>query len=56
MQEWADKNTPLKRLGEVEDMVGATLLMASRASAFMTGQVIRVDGGVTAGISCPIEL
>ncbi len=56
MQEWADKNTPLKRLGEVEDMVGATIFMASDASAFMTGQVLRVDGGVTAGISWPIDL
>lgn len=56
MQQWADANTPLKRLGEVEDMVGAVIFMASKASAFMTGQVIRVDGGVTAGISWPIEL
>lgn len=56
MQKWADENTPLKRLGEVDDMVGATIFMASDASAFMTGQVMRVDGGVTAGISWPIEL
>lgn len=56
MQKWADENTPLKRLGEVEDMIGATLFMASKASAFMTGQVLRVDGGVTAGISWPIEI
>lgn len=56
MQDWADKNTPLKRLGEVEDMVGAVLFLACEASAFMTGQVVRVDGGVTAGISWPIDL
>ena len=56
MQDWADKNTPLKRLGEVEDMIGACIFMASNASAFMTGQVMRIDGGVTAGISWPIEL
>jgi len=56
MQEWADQNTPLKRLGEVEDMIGAVIFMASNASAFMTGQVLRVDGGVTAGISWPIDL
>lgn len=56
MQKWADENTPLKRLGEVDDMVGAVLFMASPASAFMTGQVLRVDGGVTAGINWPIEL
>jgi NAD(P)-dependent dehydrogenase (short-subunit alcohol dehydrogenase family) len=56
MQQWADQNTPLKRLGEVEDMVGAVIFLASPASAFITGQVMRVDGGVTAGISWPIEL
>lgn len=56
MQDWADKNTPLKRLGEVDDLVGAAIFLASPASAFMTGQVVRVDGGVTAGVMWPIEL
>ncbi|GAB4152454.1 MAG: SDR family oxidoreductase [Planctomycetaceae bacterium] len=56
MQDWADKNTPLKRLGEVDDLVGAAIFLASPASAFMTGQIVRVDGGVTAGIMWPIEL
>eukprot|EP00913_Durusdinium_trenchii_P013337 g12518.t1 len=56
MQDWADKNTPLKRLGEVDDLVGAAIFLASPASAFMTGQVVRVDGGMTAGIMWPIEL
>jgi gluconate 5-dehydrogenase len=56
MQDWADKNTPLKRLGEVEDLVGAAIFLASPASAFMTGQVVRVDGGVTSGIMWPIDL
>lgn len=56
MQKWADENTPLKRLGEVDDMVGAAIFLASPASAFMTGQVVRVDGGMTAGIMWPIEL
>lgn len=56
MQDWADKNTPLKRLGEVDDLVGAAIFLAAPASAFMTGQVVRVDGGMTAGIMWPIEL
>ncbi|MCH8830333.1 MAG: glucose 1-dehydrogenase [Planctomycetes bacterium] len=56
MRDWVDKNTPLKRLGEVGDLVGAALFLASRASAFMTGQVVRIDGGMTAGIMWPIEL
>ncbi len=56
MQEWADQNTPLKRLGVPEDMVGASLFLASDASAFMTGQCIYVDGGFSAGINWPIPL
>ena len=56
MQAWAETNTPLKRLGEVEDLVGAALFLASPAAAFMTGQTLFVDGGVSAGINWPIPL
>ena len=56
MQDWADKNTPLKRLGVPEDMIGASVFLASKASAFMTGQCMYVDGGVSAGINWPIPL
>ena len=56
MQDWADKNTPLKRLGVPSDMIGATVFLASDASAFMTGQCMYVDGGVSAGINWPIPL
>ncbi|HLH65812.1 MAG TPA: SDR family oxidoreductase [Solirubrobacteraceae bacterium] len=41
--------TPLGRLGEPEDMVGTVLYLLSPAAAFLTGQVIYVDGGYTAG-------
>lgn len=54
MQSWADANTPLGRLGQPEDMVGAAIFLASEASHFMTGQVVRVDGGFTAGFIWPI--
>jgi NAD(P)-dependent dehydrogenase (short-subunit alcohol dehydrogenase family) len=37
--------TPLKRWGNPDDMAGVALFLASRASAFMTGAVITVDGG-----------
>ncbi len=37
--------TPLRRLGQPEDIAGAALLLASRAGAFITGQTIVVDGG-----------
>ena len=54
MREWGETNTPLGRLGEVEDLVGAAVFLASDAAAFMTGQVVRVDGGFTAGLNWPI--
>lgn len=56
MTNWAKSNTPLGRLGDVGELVGAAIYLASPASAFVTGQTIRVDGGVTAGINWPIEL
>lgn len=37
------------RLGEVEDVTGTILFLASRAASFITGQTIYVDGGYTAG-------
>src|SRR5438132_7620006 len=36
---------PLQRLGAPEDLVGAALFLASDLSAWMTGQVVVVDGG-----------
>lgn len=38
---------PLGRLGEPEDIAGAAVFLASRASAWMTGQTLVIDGGVT---------
>jgi NAD(P)-dependent dehydrogenase (short-subunit alcohol dehydrogenase family) len=40
---------PLGRLGEPEDFVGVAIYLLSPASDFVTGQVIYVDGGYTAG-------
>ena len=37
----------IKRFGVSEDIVGVTIFLASRASAYMTGQVICVDGGLS---------
>jgi len=54
MQAWGRANTPLGRLGEPVDMVGTALFLASNASAFMTGQILFVDGGFTAGWAWPI--
>ncbi len=55
MQEWGQTNTPLKRLGQPEDMLGAALFLASAASAWMTGQTVFVDGGFSAGLAWPID-
>ena len=56
MKEWGLQNTPLRRIGDVKDLVGTAVFLASDASAFMTGQVLYVDGGVSAGFAWPIEL
>jgi NAD(P)-dependent dehydrogenase (short-subunit alcohol dehydrogenase family) len=40
-----EAETPLRRLGQPEDIAGAALLLASRAGAYITGQTIVVDGG-----------
>lgn len=40
------KTTPLARLGTPEDIAAAVVFLASRASSWITGKVIGVDGGV----------
>ena len=40
-------STPLRRIGEPDEIAGAVAYLASDASTFMTGQTIVVDGGVT---------
>ncbi len=42
------KRIPLGRIAETDDVVGAVLLLTSDASAFITGQVLTLDGGLTA--------
>jgi len=54
MQQWGTTNTPQRRLGQPEDMVGTAIFLASPAAAFLTGQTIYVDGGFTAGWNWPI--
>jgi NAD(P)-dependent dehydrogenase (short-subunit alcohol dehydrogenase family) len=39
---------PLRRIGVTDDLVGPTLLFCSAAGAFVTGQVLMIDGGLTA--------
>lgn len=42
------RNVPLQRLGDDEDLKGAALLFASAAGKHITGQILAVDGGVSA--------
>lgn len=44
---------PLGRLGGVDEIKGLTLFLASQASSFLTGAVIPIDGGATAGAHLP---
>jgi len=47
---WVKRRTPLGRWGRPEDLVGATVFLASPAAEFVTGQILYVDGGWTAGL------
>jgi gluconate 5-dehydrogenase len=45
---WLRKRTPAGRWGKIEELDGAVIFLASRASDFVNGQTIYVDGGVLA--------
>jgi gluconate 5-dehydrogenase len=42
------KSAPLRRVGDGEDLKGAALLFVSDAGKHITGQILAIDGGVTA--------
>jgi NAD(P)-dependent dehydrogenase (short-subunit alcohol dehydrogenase family) len=47
-QAFVKRNTPIGRMGELHELDGALLLLATPAGSFLTGQSIIVDGGWTA--------
>ena len=49
MAEWMRSRTPMRRMGELPELVGPLLFLASDASSFITGVVLSVDGGWSAG-------
>jgi len=47
MLESRNATTPLRRIGEPDEIAGAAVFLASSAGSFMTGQSLVIDGGVT---------
>lgn len=47
---WLENRTPAGRWGDVEELVGACIFLASGASSFVNGHTLYVDGGITASI------
>jgi NAD(P)-dependent dehydrogenase (short-subunit alcohol dehydrogenase family) len=56
IRNWALARTPAGRLGAPTDLVGTAIFLASAASDFMTGQILYVDGGFTAGTTWPLSV
>ena len=47
---WLAKRTPAGRWGEVQELVGAAVFLASAAATFVNGHTLYVDGGITASL------
>ena len=45
---WLAGRTPMGRWGDVEELIGAAIFLASDASSFVNGHILYVDGGITA--------
>ena len=47
---WLEARTPQGRWGDVEELVGAAIYLASNASVYVNGHVLYVDGGLTSSV------
>lgn len=45
---WLTARTPMARWGDVDELIGAAVFLASDASSFVNGHILYVDGGITA--------
>jgi gluconate 5-dehydrogenase len=48
--QWICGRTPAGRWGKPEELIGAAVFLASRASDFVNGQMLAVDGGLLAAL------
>lgn len=49
MDKWIASRTPMRRIGELEEIVGPVMFLASDAASYITGHDLNVDGGTNAG-------
>jgi gluconate 5-dehydrogenase len=47
---WLEKRTPAGRWGDVEELVGAAVFLSGKASSFVNGHTLYVDGGITTSL------
>ena len=47
---WLEKRTPMGRWADTEELVGAAVYLGSKASSFVNGHVLYVDGGITVSV------
>ncbi len=47
---WLEKRTPAGRWGNVKELVGAAVFLSSKASSFVNGHTLHVDGGITVSL------
>ena len=48
--DWLCKRTPAGRWGDVHELAGAAVFLASDAASFVSGHILYVDGGITASL------